>query len=153
MSFESDLSLERRFARMIKAILGLHFFNQDEFSDKHEATDFGIFSSEPIRCAVRLRRWHHFEGFGGQRRQDVTIRWWRPSGVRTEIDKVELGLVNHMLYGFVDHAEQKIAAYSILKLPQPFGLRPYRIFPNNPPDSKGAVFRLRDFEVLKQYGL
>lgn len=142
-----DMRLELRFAETIKAILGRQFFTKNDFADKHEATDFAIFSSHPIRCAVRLRTYKWFLC----KPYDVTIRWWRPNGVRTEIDKIEDGLVSHMFYGFVSGDENKIIAYSILKLPVPWEIHPFVIIQNKPRDSDLGVFKRDEFDVLKAW--
>jgi hypothetical protein len=145
VGFEHNKHLEIYHARTIKQILGVQFFKKNEFADAHEGTDFGIFTAEPIRCAVRLRRYRWY----CECPEDVTIRCWLPSGFPTEIHKIQRGLVNHMLYGFVNDDETRIVAYGILRLPFPFTLEPYRIFPNNPRDSDLAVFKRRQFPILR----
>ena len=78
-AYERDRSLEDKFARVIKCVLGLQFFGRTEWADTREGTDFAIFSSTPVRVAVRLRRQKFYEKYP----DDVTIRWSRPSGIDT----------------------------------------------------------------------
>lgn len=87
---------------------------------------------------------------------DFTIRWSRPSGVDTEYQKIIKGLVDYILYGFIDQGEEKIISYFIgdLKVFRDSGVKPFQIKPNNPPDSEFAIFRLKDFPqdfVIKKW--
>jgi len=76
--------------------------------------------------------------------KQFTIRWERPSGVKTEIHKIRKGLVNYILYGFVNEDEGKITQYFIgdLELFRLHEPNPVGIFNNNLPDSKLAVYNL-----------
>jgi len=133
MGYATDIGLELRFTKTIKGILGNCFIVQDPQHDRQEGTDFEIFTVQPFKVGVRLRRFAYLDRYGNE----FTLRWSRPSGVPTEIDKVRSGLVDYILYGFVDAEERHILQYFIGDLnvfranePSPLG-----IFPNVPPDS------------------
>ena len=145
-AYERDRSLEDKFARVIKCVLGLQFFGRTEWADTREGTDFAIFSSTPVRVAVRLRRQKFYEKYP----DDVTIRWSRPSGIDTEADKINKGMVGYLFYGFIDEREEKIISYRILELQVPLP-SPVAIRKNNPPDSELAVFKASQFNTVKHW--
>jgi hypothetical protein len=150
-SFETDSKLEYKFAKTIKSILGNQFIIKDINLDLKEGADFLVFRLEPIRVACRLRRFEYLKY-----NSDFTIRWSRPSGVDTEYQKIIKGLVDYILYGFIDQGEEKIISYFIgdLKVFRDSGVKPFQIKPNNPPDSEFAIFRLKDFPqdfVIKKW--
>jgi hypothetical protein len=155
MGYAEDITLEKKFSKLIKAILGNQFIIQDEIADKQEGTDFLIMTVKPFRVAVRLRRYKYFLKYP----KEFTIRWNRPLGVETERHKIEKGYVDYLLYGFVDEAEENIIQYFIGDLKiyrdnRQKGLLPVGIFPNNPPDSNLAAFKLAQFPntfILKQW--
>jgi hypothetical protein len=110
-NFEEDIGLEKKFVKRAKQILGECFFCRDKIADLEQGTDFLIFQLDlpnSIRVAFRLRRFKYLCF-----KDDFTIRWKRPSGVKTEIDKIMDGQVNYILYGFVDKAEKNIIKYFI----------------------------------------
>jgi len=89
---------------------------------------------------------------------EFTIRWKRPSGVKTEIHKIKEGLVDYILYGFVDKEENKLIKYFIgdLDVFRECNVEPIAVKQNNPPDSLLGVFNLAQFPkefVLKAYQL
>lgn len=151
-SFEKDLRLEKKFAPIIKAILGNLFIIQEEKADLEEGTDFLVLHLKPFRIAVRLRRFPYFE----KHRNEFTIRWRRPSGVKTEIDKIREKAVDYFFYGFLDEKEEKIIRYVVLDLEvfRENECKPLDIFPNKPHDSDLAVFHLVQFPpelVIKDF--
>ena len=142
MGYEQDIRLEHKFAKTIAAILGAQFFTQSVEADLHEATDFLIFRAEPIKIGARLRTNRYLAKY----KDEFTIRWQRPSGVPTEIDKIREGLVDYIFYGFVDSPEQHIEHYFIGDLgvfrtnePDPVAVKW-----NDPPDSALAAYRVAD---------
>lgn len=153
-TYIKDRRLEAKFQKIIKAILGNYFIRQDINVDQQEGTDFAVFEVRPFRVAVRLRRYAYFVKY----KDEFTIRWSRPSGVKTEYHKIIDGLVDYILYGFIDEEESKIIAYfigdlNIFRIIMP---KPISIIPNNPYDSKLAVFNIRqlpkDFIIYRYPG-
>lgn len=141
--YAHDITLERRFAQTIKAILGCYFFSQTPWLDQQEATDFAVFTAKPVKVAVRLRR----HTFLTRYPNEFTIRWARPSGVETEIDKIRRGLVDYMLYGFVTEDETHLAQYTLCDLAifRAAEVAPQCIKWNDPPDSQFAAFNIEQF--------
>jgi len=142
--YERDIRLEMKFAEQIKSILGRIFIKQDENWDVEKATDFLVLTIEPIRVAVRLRRHQYYEKY----KEQITIRWTRPTGNETEIHKIRKGNVSHLFYGFVNADENEIIQYIIGDLnvfresePVPYQLKSNK----NPPDSSFAVYMLKQF--------
>jgi len=140
MGYEQDIRLEVRFCRTIKAILGNYFIGQDVLHDRQQATDFETFTVQPFTVGVRLRTYEYLIKYP----DEFTIRWSRPSGVPTEIDKIRNGLVDYILYGFVDQQEKRIEQYflgdlGIFRAHEP---PPLCVRQNNPPDSELAVYKL-----------
>lgn len=143
--FARDLELEIKNMRMIKAILGNYFITKDIIADQKEATDFMTLTVNPFRVGVRLRRYNIYKVL--EWRNQFTIRWWRPSGVKTEIHKIREGLVDYILYGFTDETEQKIIEWFLgdLKVFRDVDCEPIAIKPNNPRDSDFAIFDRSQF--------
>lgn len=154
--YEEDIKLERKFADRIKVILAKQFIIQDTIADLKQGTDFLIFQVSPFRVAARLRTYTHF--IIGNRRNEFTLRWERPSGVKTEIDKIREGLVQYLFYGFIDSDKNEIIQYFIADLnifnqDEP---RPSAIYPNNPHDSDLAVYEITQFPndfIIASHGL
>jgi len=146
MGYREDIVLEKKFATKIKQILGCIFITQDPIKDKEEGTDFLIFEVHPFSIGVRLRRFINKQNIVQfyKYRHEFTIRWSRPSGIETEIDKIRKGYVRYFMYGWVDRNEEKIIQYFIGDLdvfrkrePKPIAIRV-----NNPPDSELAIYRI-----------
>jgi len=139
--FQIDKELETRFELEIRTILSSYFIRRDITADLEQATDFAIFRVDPFRVAVRLRRHSYYKKFKHQ----FTIRWSRPSGVLTEIDKIRNHLVTHFLYGFLDELETKIIDWKLFNLDKFTDPNPLEIHLNNPPDSELAVYSISQF--------
>uniref|UniRef100_A0A6M3JMC6 Uncharacterized protein n=1 Tax=viral metagenome TaxID=1070528 RepID=A0A6M3JMC6_9ZZZZ len=144
IGFERDIKIEQKFSRIIKAILGNQFIVQDEIEDLENGTDFLLLRVNPFRVGVRLRRYKYFLTFPN----DFTIRWERPSGVDTEIHKIKKGLVDYILYGFINKDESKIIQYFIgdLAVFRESDVKPV-IKSNNPLDSWLAIYNIENFPV------
>ena len=139
--FIKDSKIEFRFANLIKNILGQVFISKELTSDLEQGTDFAIFKVNPFKVAVRLRRFDYFESFY----DEFTIRWSRPSGVKTEIHKIRDGLVDYLLYGFLSPDETEIIQYFIADLHKFGNPKPYEIHQNYPKDSELAVYKWNQF--------
>ena len=143
-NFNRDKELEQRFSRTIKAILGNQFISQNEIEDLQNGTDFLLLKAHQFRIGVRLRRYRHY--LHKNRREDFTIRYKRPSGISTEYQKIQKGLVDYILYGFVDEQERRIIQYFIgaLDVFRKTEASPI-IKPNKPLDSWLAIYRISQF--------
>lgn len=141
-NFQRNKELELKFDNTVRSILARQFIVRDVKADLEEGTDFLIYSVQPFRVGVRLRRFHIYPYYNRQ----FTIRWEVASGVRTEIDKIYDGLVDYIFYGFVNLAEDRIVQYiigdlSIFRAEHP---EPYQIKYNGRGDSHLAAFRIPD---------
>jgi len=141
LTYKVDREIEDKFAPIIKNILGNIFISKEEIDDLEKATDFAIYHIQPFSVAVRLRRFEYFPTFHNQ----FTIRWRRPSGVRTEIDKIRDKEVEYLFYGFLSPTQDFIIQYFIADLKQFQNQEPMRIFPNNPHDSDLAIYHINQF--------
>ena len=108
---KKDMQLEIKLEREIKMILAEQFISKDIEMDMNRGTDFLIFNINPFKVGVRLRRFDYYEN--NEYRNQFTIRWARPTGNETEIDKIRKGYVGYILYGFVDSSEENIIQYFI----------------------------------------
>jgi hypothetical protein len=84
--YEKDIKLEQKFTVKIKNILAQQFIVQDPIMDTKSGTDFLTFTVKSFKVGVRLRRYDYFTRY--DYKNEFTIRWKRPSGVKTEIDKI-----------------------------------------------------------------
>lgn len=141
--YKHDLRLERKFSATLKSILGNQFIVQDPVEDRVGGTDFVVWGLQTVRVATRLRTWQCYEKWPNQ----FTLRWSRPSGLPTEIHKVQKGLVDYLLYGFVDAQEERIVSYFIgnLQVFRHCNIKPLSIRENDPPDSQLAIWNLDQF--------
>jgi hypothetical protein len=128
---------------MIKAILGNYFFQKDVTQDLEQGTDFLIFIIKPIKVGVRLRRYPYLLKYP----KEFTIRYKRPSGVKTEYQKIKEGYVDYILYGFLNSDGSRIIQYFIGDLEVFRWVDPAPLFikPNIPYDSDFAVYSLDQF--------
>jgi hypothetical protein len=141
LSYDIDRAIEDKFAGQIKSALANHFITKVEQDDLERGRDFAIYYVEPFSVAVRLRRYDYFEAFSHQ----FTIRWSRPSGVRTEIDKIRDREVQYLFYGFLSPTQTYLIQYFIADLSKFGDQEPIKIVPNNPYDSELAVYDLSQF--------
>lgn len=143
VNFYNDSRLERYHTRTIRSILGNFFIGQDTEEDQKRATDFLTFTVNPFRVAVRLRRYKYFKDYSKQ----FTIRYSRPSGVKTELAKILEGFADYLLYGFVSVSQEKIIQYFIgdLSIFRAIAPNPIAIKPNDPYDSELAIYSLSQF--------
>lgn len=93
-----ETALSRRYIPAMQRILGEVFFEIAPPSmDQRENTDLVVFAARGgITVAARVRDWSYVERYA----HDVTFRSSRPSGAKTELDKVIDGWGDYMLYGF-----------------------------------------------------
>lgn len=152
-NFDCNIELERKFHKMLKAILGNYFIVQDHTLDIKEGTDFTVFMINPFRVGIRLRRfkyWHKFKN-------EFTIRYCLPSGIDTEYHKIMAGSVDYILYGFLNQQETKIIQYFIgdLNIFRVYEPEPIDIIPNKPiHDSDFAAYSLMSLPkefILKKW--
>lgn len=141
-----DLQLESKLDKEIRNILSDVFITKDAQLDLKEGTDFLIYSVNPFKIGVRLRRYKFY--LNENYRTQFTIRWKRRTNIETEIDKIRKGLVDYILYGFVNKDETKIIQYFIgdLKIFRENEPKPFQIKTNmDCRCSEFAIYNLKDF--------
>ena len=101
--FDADFAFSQRFIPAMTRILADHLIVQSTITqDRREATDLVILQCDGFRIACRVRRHKRRARYGHQ----FTIRTDRPSGARTELQKVLAGWGDYLIYGFVDVDER-----------------------------------------------
>lgn len=110
-SIKKDFKLEEIFSAQIKQSLGLWLFVKDWEKDLKQASDF-VLVAERSAVGCRIRREEYFKKYGNE----FTIRWARPSGVATEIHKIENGYMTHFFYGFCNKVETELIFYRLLDM-------------------------------------
>ncbi len=110
--WELDKLLTDRAMQRVKAVLGCLLFRAgDTVEDTKQATDLILCESGDHATAVRLRSDRYRQKYGDQ----FTIRYDRPSGAMSELQKIMSGYAQWMFYGFIDDSAT-LTAYTILKL-------------------------------------
>lgn len=140
MSYIIDRALEDQHSTEIKNILGNYFIQKREVDDLEKGTDFAIYYIKPFSVGIRLRRYNQF--IKNDYKNEFTIRWSRPSGIKTEIHKIREGLVDHIFYGFLSPDAESVIQYFLADLKKFTDPKPEAIIPNFPPDSKFAVYKM-----------
>lgn len=111
--WEQDKKRADVFMPTIKQILGRLFIGEAPVrEDQEQATDLMVFTIPPLTVACRMRNLFYLERYPN----DITIRYSRPSGVKTEYDKIVDGWADFFFYGFGDFETGKIHAYKVLTL-------------------------------------
>lgn len=133
-----DKAWSDRYSPHIQAILGSVFFKPASLvEDQRRNTDFDLeFSAGDIRVAARLRKPRD-----ARYMPEFTIRSARPSGTKTELDKVREGWGDFLFYGFVHLDEVHIGHWVIVNLTGFRGQEPYLRFTSKPNRDWSSEFR------------
>lgn len=131
----------------IKTILGPCLLTEGSFEeDAKENTDLKVFNMKGTRIGCRVRTYEWFIKCPEQ----FTIRYSRPSGVATEIDKIMAGWGDLFFYGFANESKTKIIKWTVADLNV---FRMYyanvkgKIFPVQSSHCEMQVFNWRDFPI------
>lgn len=101
------------FMPTIKAVLGRLFIGDAPVvEDQQQATDLMVFHISPLTVACRMRDLSYFKKYPNE----ITIRYSRPGGTKTEYDKLVDGWADYFFYGFGNFSTGKIHAYNVLSL-------------------------------------
>lgn len=95
--FQWDFDWQLQYLDEIKGIVGPLLLQQASIErDQNEATDLLVLKARDMRIACRVRR----SGFAERYPWDITFRSYRPTGARTEYQKVfEDGWADWFFYG------------------------------------------------------
>lgn len=85
----------------LKAVVGPLLLTEAPLDvDRKQATDLIIFQAHSVMIAARVRR----PGFADRYPWEFTIRAGRANGVQTELDKIQQGFAQWMVYAHADDA-------------------------------------------------
>jgi len=109
-NFKEDKLRVDKFEPQIKAICGQVFIKTaPKKVDCEEAADLIVLEINPIRIACRVRYNEFLENYG----DEFTIRSDRPSGVKTELEKILEGWCDYNFYAFADKTDTYIKQWII----------------------------------------
>lgn len=112
-NIDSEKKFSQKFEDEVKQIFAdLLIQRAPDHVDWNEATDLTIMQIHPFDIGVRIRRHKYLEDYG----DEITMRYKRSNGKKTEWDKLVDGKGDYYFYGFCDEDEEKICAYNILDL-------------------------------------
>lgn len=112
MGFERDKEWSDRYLHQIKKIVGPLLLEPAPLEmDWNEATDLKILKARDLRIACRIRR----PGYSDAYPYDFTVRYSRPFGAKTELEKIMDGFGDLAFYGHANR-EHKIDRYFVLDL-------------------------------------
>lgn len=99
----------------VKAILGyLLFQNATEQEDQEENTDLRILDAAGVRIGVRIRRYKYW--CNRRYRTQFTLRYSRPSGAKTEYQKILEKWGDLFFYGFAGKKASELVGWGLLDL-------------------------------------
>lgn len=110
MSRDADIQRPYKFLPETKRILGEHLIHQAPLEeDLHHNTDLMVLKLDAVRIACRVRTFPYLARYPNE----FTIRSERPSGMQTELAKVEAGWGDYIFYGFANETDMLLAAWFI----------------------------------------
>ena len=111
--WKEDKRWSDKFLPEIKMILGLHLIGEPPIEEDCERnTDLIVLKMDAVRIACRIRRYEYFSKYP----DDITIRYGRPSGVKTELTKIIEGWGDYFSYGFSDENEKNLISWRLCRL-------------------------------------
>lgn len=111
--YQRDKAWSDKFMPTIKQILGMCLLTEGNFQeDAKENTDLRVLSLTGVRIGCRVRTYGYYEKYPN----DFTIRYSRPSGVKTEIDKIVEGWGDLFFYGFSNKEETSLIKWTLADL-------------------------------------
>jgi hypothetical protein len=110
-----DKAWSDRFMHEIKMILGLHLISESpEIEDQKHNTDLMVLRLGGLRVGCRVRAYDMF--LNPEYRQQFTIRYSRPSGNKTEYEKIMEGWGDYLFYGFAGQTNKSLILWSLIDL-------------------------------------
>ncbi|MFZ3046509.1 MAG: hypothetical protein WA151_11385 [Desulfatirhabdiaceae bacterium] len=111
--YQRDREYADRFILKMSAYLGMCFFKEAPAKeDMEHNTDLVVLNMGALRIACRLRKFGMLARYG----DEFTIRASRPSGIKTELDKVMAGWGDYFFYGFANEHDTDIAKWTVIDL-------------------------------------
>jgi len=113
MNWETDKKWSDRFLPEIKRILGEYLISEPPIEEDAERnTDLMVLRLDAIRIGCRVRKFQYHANYGNE----FTIRAGRPSGVKTELQKIIEGWGDYFFYGFSDQDQVNLHAWVLADL-------------------------------------
>lgn len=108
--WRADKKWSDRFLKEIKAILGVHLIGEPpKEEDAERNTDLMVLGMGAVRIGCRIRQ----AKFASLYHDEFTIRSSRPSGAKTELQKLAEGWGDYFFYGFSDHQGRKLSRWTL----------------------------------------
>lgn len=112
-AWQADKAATDIYMPTVKAIMGrIMLVTPSVFEDQRENTDLRLLVARGTRIAVRIRAARDVPLYG----HEFTIRASRPSGVKTELEKIADGWGDWFFYGFGDASTGRLVRYSVIDL-------------------------------------
>lgn len=113
MTWVKDKRWSDRFLPEIKRILGEYLIAEPPVEEDAERnTDLMVLRLDAVRIGCRVRKYKYHQNYGGE----FTIRAGRPSGIKTEMQKIIEGWGDYFFYGFSDPCENSLHAWTLADL-------------------------------------
>ncbi len=107
-NWKRDKQWSDRFIPEIKSILGTYLIGEPPVEeDAKRNTDLMVLKMEAVRIGCRVRTHQYLARYGNE----FTIRFGRPSGIKTEATKIIEGWGDYFFYGFSDPESNRLAAW------------------------------------------
>lgn len=108
--WQTDKRWSDRFLPEIKRAVGETLIGAAPVEEDAERnTDLIVLRLDAVRVACRVRKHSYLDRYGSQ----FTIRVARPSGNKTELEKIVEGWGDYIFYGFADEAEKTLIRWII----------------------------------------
>ncbi len=112
-NWQADKAATDVFMPTVKAIMGrIMIVDPTAFEDQRENTDLKLLVTRGTRIAVRVRGAEDLARYG----HEFTLRSSRPSGTKTELEKIAEGWGDWFFYGFGDTSTGKLLRYLVIDL-------------------------------------
>lgn len=106
--WQADHQWARRFIPEMKSIVAQVLIGEASVDeDREHNTDLIVLRVDETRVACRVRRYDQYDRYAGE----FTIRAARPSGQKTELEKLIEGWGRYLLYAFADPTETRLYAH------------------------------------------
>lgn len=111
--WEQDKATTDAYLPTVKALIGKHLISEAPIEeDRERNSDLISLKLYALRIGCRLRRDNAFSGWPSE----FTIRTSRPSGIKTEFDKIIEGWGDYFFYGFMNPEAPKLLAWTLADL-------------------------------------
>lgn len=113
MSYQGDRDWSDGFIPALRYIVGPLLVEPSSLvQDQEQAADLVVFTARSVTIACRVRR----PGYSEMYPYDFTIRSWRPTGVKTELAKINEGWGDWFVYAHANPDELNLDRWMVLDL-------------------------------------